>query len=582
MSSVAAPPSTYPSLDSRSSESTVTNEKLTANTNPPLGLVPEWLDEKRAPKLSIFRLLMAHIGAALALFLATTDATIVSTSLPTITSDLAASETQYTWVGVSYMLTQTAFQPLYGKISDLVGRTTVLYGSMAIFAAGSLLCGAAQTITWLIIARAVAGIGGGGIVSSVWVITSEIVEVQSRAKWSQALSVTWACSAVAGPLLGGFFSNTKSLSWRWAFYLNVPVCFVALVVLLISLRNVHLGRPKSASWRALGQKFDFIGLLLFMTGTSSIVVGFSFAADYGWTAPLTLTLIILGIVILICGGFYELRTKREALFPRAIFNNLTTGIILVVTFLHNFAFNAGTFYLALYFQAANGSTPLQAGLLMLPYSLGSSLASMPAAWFIGLWQKKTKDMSGQKWVICTGLILAALGFGLLILLHENSPSALQAVFPLIAGAGLGMLFHAPYQVFTKALKPQEIATGTSAFFLVRFTGATIGLSVAGAIFYGRLQSHLPADYQFTGSSSSIDWHSLHDLEPLELRSQVLHVVSSAIQAVWLVCAPCLGVALAISAFLRIHPMDNHTDDSTSSQTKESPRTEFQSAQAATA
>ncbi|KXN83597.1 hypothetical protein AN958_01162 [Leucoagaricus sp. SymC.cos] len=428
--------------------------------------------------LSTFRLLIAHIGAALALFLATTDATIVSTSLPTIASELHASQNQYTWVGVSYMLTQTALQPLYGRFSDLVGRKNLLYCSLVIFATGSLLCGAAQSIDWLIAARALAGVGGGGIVSAVWVLTAEIVEVQHRAKWSQALSITWSCSAIAGPLIGGIFSGEASsikTNWRWGFYINLPICFVAFVVLALALRGVETLQPTDASWYALAKKFDFVGLILFMTGTSCIVAGFSFANDVGWLAVSTLLLISLGLVVLLCGGVYERFTTRECLFPPTMFTDLTTVTILVITFLHQVTFTSGTFYLALFYQAANGSTPLEAGVKMLPYSLGSSLASMPAAWFIGYWQKKSKDTSGQKWIIATGLLISTIGFGILNLLNEDSPIHAQVIFPLIAGIGLGMLFHAPYQVFSRALNPKELAAGTSAFFLVRFTGATIGL-----------------------------------------------------------------------------------------------------------
>ncbi|KAF9229583.1 MFS general substrate transporter [Gyrodon lividus] len=492
------------------------------------------------------------------LFLATTDSTIVSTSLPTITSDLLASQSQYTWVGVAYMLTQTACQPLYGKLSDLVGRKNVLYTSMLVFALGSLLCGAAKSIMGLILARGLAGVGGGGIVSSVWVITSEIVEPNSRAKWSQALSVTWSCSAVAGPLLGGLFS----------IYLNLPVCMVAFVLLTLSLRDVTLGRTKGASWRAFAQKFDFLGLLLFMAGTGFLVVGFSFAMGNGWTSPSTLSLIISGPLILIFGGYYEAHTKRDALFPPAAFRSLTVVFILVITFFHNLAFNAGTFYLALYFQAVNGSTPLEAGIQMLPYSLGSSLASMPAAWLIGYWQKKTGDTTGQKWVITTGLSISTIGFGLLAILNEHSPHILQAIFPLVAGVGIGLLFHAPYQVFAKALDPSELATGTSAFFLVRFTGATIGLAVAGLVFDGRLSADMPSDYQIQGSSSSINWTSLGSIEPVSLRWEVLSAVSMAIKTIWIVCTPLLCVALLVSLFVKRFP----TEESTDVQEKRSERT----------
>ncbi|KAF8845336.1 MFS general substrate transporter [Paxillus ammoniavirescens] len=573
-----SPPSPSPSLAIPPSVPCSEGSVSTARTIDSVSLVSQH-DAPKSLRLSTPRLLFVHIGAAMTLFLATTDSTIVSTSLPTITSDLSATQSQYTWVGVAYMLTQTACQPLYGKLSDLVGRKNVLYTSMMIFALGSLLCGAAQSIVGLILARGLAGVGGGGIVSSVWVITSEIVEPNSRAKWSQALSITWSCSAVAGPLLGGLFSTGSSamVSWRWAFYLNLPVCVVAFILLVLSLRGVTLGPAKGASWRAFAHKFDFLGLyvynfsvistslwhifrLLFMAGTGFLVVGFSFAMGNGWTAPSTLSLIISAPLILVFGGFYEAHTKRDALFPPAAFRSLTVVFILVITFFHNLAFNAGTFYLALYFQAVNGSTPLEAGIQMLPYSLGSSIASMPAAWLIGYWQKKTRDTTGQKWVITTGLFISTIGFGLLALLNEHSAHILQAIFPLIAGVGIGSLFHAPYQVFANALDPSELATGTSAFFLVRFTGATIGLAVAGLVFDGRLSHDMPSNYQIQGSSSSINWTSLGSIEPVSLRWEVLSAVSTAIKTIWIVCTPLLCVALLVSLFVKRFPIEENMDD----------------------
>lgn len=551
-------PAHLPSSSSCSDDASASSDK--AHTSDCASL--DSRDEiQKPPKHSLSRLLFVHIGAAMTLFLATTDSTIVSTSLPTIVSELGASQSQYTWVGVAYMLTQTAAQPLYGRLSDLVGRKNVLYVSMMIFALGSLLCGAAKSIMSLIIFRGLAGLGGGGIVSSVWVITSEIVEPHKRAKWSQALSITWSCSAVAGPILGGLFSTgfSTTINWRWAFYMNLPVCLFAFLLLSVSLRDVTLGHDKHASWKKFTGKFDFIGLVLFMLGTSFLVIGFSFAMSHGWTSPSTLLLVTLGPVILACGGFYEVHTTREALFPPAAFKSLTVVIILTVTFLHNFAFTAGTFYLALYFQAVNGMTPLQAGVQMLPYSLGSSLASMPAAWFIEFCQKRKHDTVGQKWIIVVGLLISTIGFGLLITLKDAPSHFEQICFPLIAGIGIGFLFHAPYQVFAKALHPSELATGTSAFFLVRFTGATIGLAVAGMVFDRRLSHALPIGYQIQGSSS-INWRLLSLIEPLSLRYEVLGAVALAIQSIWIVCTPLLGLAMVISLFVKcfsVETANNH-------------------------
>ncbi|KAH9980869.1 major facilitator superfamily domain-containing protein [Lactifluus volemus] len=434
-------------------------------------------DLSSSQPLTTVRVLMIHIGAALTLFLATTDATIVSTCLPTIIQTLDGSQAEFTWIGVAYLLSQTACQPLYGRLSDLLGRKSVLFSSIVLFGLGSLLCGAARDLQWLIAARALSGVGGGGIVSSVWVITTEIVEVPKRAKWSQVLSITWSCSALAGPVLGGVFSSSSFLSWRWAFYLNVPICCMGALVLALSLNGIELAASEGASWEDFLHKFDFVGLLLFIGSTSCIIVGLSLASSRGWTAPLTLILITMGPSLLISAGVYELWTTRNALFPRAIFNNVNIIILLIVSFLQNVAFNSGTFYLTLYYQTVNVPiSTLHAGVMLLPYSLGSSLASIPATWLIGAIQRRTHNTVGQKWVISSGLLIATTGFALLCLLGEHTRTIMQSFLPLLGGFGLGMLNHAPYQSLTSALPPKELAAGTGAFFLVRFTGATVGLA----------------------------------------------------------------------------------------------------------
>ncbi|KAF5375143.1 hypothetical protein D9758_000065 [Tetrapyrgos nigripes] len=291
-----------------------------------------------------------------------------------------------------------------------------------------------------------------------------------------------------------------------------------------------------------------------MGGTSCIIVGLDFATERGWQSPLTSILICLGLLILVCGGFYEVHTKRESLFPPTLFSNGTAALVLFITFLHNVAFNAGTFYLALFFQAAGGFTPLESGIRMLPYSLGSSVASIPAAWFIGSCQKRTHDTTGQNLVISAGFLMSAAGFGLLILLDEHSKIVYQIVFPLICGIGLGILLHALYQVFVKAFDPSEIATGTSAFFLVRFTAATAGITIAGAIFDARTGSFPPEVYSFF-PGSSIDYNQLNKILPISLRNEALHVVSRAIQTIWMFCSPLLGLAFFMSLLLKKLPID---------------------------
>ncbi|KAF7306624.1 hypothetical protein MIND_00453800 [Mycena indigotica] len=503
------------------------------------------------PQLSTTHRLVVHIGAALTLFLATTDATIVSTSLPTIALELEMSQADYTWVGIAYMLTQTAFQPLYGRISDLVGRKLVLYTSILVFAIGSLLCGAAQNITMLLAARAISGIGAGGIVGSVWVITAEIVEDQHRAKWSQALSVTWSCSAIAGPVLGGVFSGSHNgLSWRYGCTLSQPAGLFCR--LCGSLLLAPWGYPSTGS----GSVLAVFSPNLRLRRTTSIHDGeqlYRCGVQFGICQWLDCTFDSVAYMSWLLGSCvrWRPRDKNHArLFvPSGYFqqpqNQSTHPVaVLAITFFHNVAFTAGTFFLGLYYQAANGSTPLEAGFKLLPYSLGSSLASMPAAWFATYWRQRTQTSHGSNFVVTAGLLIATLGFGLLNLLDERSTVTAE-LFPLVAGIGLGMLFHAPYQVFTSILERKDLAAATSAFFLVRFTGATVGLAIAGAVFDERALGRIPPGL-LINSGSSIDFARLRMLQPPELEQKVLHIIATSIQTIWAFCAPCLGLSFLLS------------------------------------
>jgi len=333
--------------------------------------------------------------------------------------------------------------------------------------------------------------------------------------------------------------GSSALSWRWAFYLNIPICFVGALVLALSLNGIEFEGLTAASWRDFLRRFDFVGLLLFMGGTSCIIVGFSFASAQGWTATSTITLIVIGTALLISAGVHEVRTTREALFPRAIFNNFNIIILLIVSLLHNVAFNTGTFYLALYYQTVNVSiSKVRAGVLLLPYSLGSSLASIPVAWLLPAIQRRTHSTVGQKWVISVGLLIATTGFILLLLLGQDTRIITQSFLPIVAGLGVGMLFHAPYQALMNALSPKELAAGTGAFFLVRFSGATVGLSIAGAIYESSLSRNLL--HRASLGSSSVSESSEVSID--------ISVIAS--RNVWTMCAPCLGGALLLSLFLR--------------------------------
>ncbi|KAG8997771.1 hypothetical protein FRB90_012434 [Tulasnella sp. 427] len=430
------------------------------------------------------------------------------TGLPTIASELSGPSTLYTWVGVAYILPQTVLQPLWGKMADITGRKSMM---------------------WLVIARGVSGAGAGGVVPMVWIITGEVVPTQDRAKWSDTLTCVWAASALAGPLLGGVFSV----------WINAPVCVLAAALLLIFLRDELPGNDPRP-WKAQLVDLNYLGLGLLVSGTTAILLGFSEASSTGWDKPSTIALLVAGAFVLVGACIQETCTKKTRFIPAGIFAK-TGAILSFGSFFQTFAFTAGTFYLALFFQAVTGASAIQAGFLLLPFSLGSALISLVANLYI----RKKGD---PKHMVILGFGIASLGYGLMILLDQTSCKFMTVSIPLIAGLGMGLLFRSPFAAMEKALPEKDRAPMTACFFLVRFIGTSVGLAAAGAIFDTRVQQTMPAGFTID-TTGSVDWRALVKIADPQLRTQVLAAVSAAVSLIWVLCTPLLSISCLLSFFI---------------------------------
>ncbi|KAG9042972.1 hypothetical protein FS837_010187 [Tulasnella sp. UAMH 9824] len=465
---------------------------------------------------STVQLLLIHFALGLALFLATTDVHLVATSLPTIASELPGPSNLYTWVGVAYILPQTVLQPLWGKMADITGRKSMM---------------------WLVIARGVSGAGAGGVVPMVWIITGEVVPTEDRAKWSDTLTCVWAASALAGPLLGGVFS--ESVSWRWGFWINAPVCVLAALLLLVFLRDELPGNDPRP-WKTQLLDLNYAGLGLLVSGTSAMLVGFSEASSFGWDKPSPIALLVVGACLLVLACVQETYTKKTRFIPPGIFAK-TGAILSFGSFFQTFAFTSATFYLALFFQAVTGASAIQAGFLLLPFSLGSALISLVANLYI----RKKGD---PKHMVILGFGISALGYGLMILLNETSCKFMTVSIPLIAGLGMGLLFRSPFAAMENALPEKDRAPMTACFFLVRFIGTSVGLAAAGAIFDTRVQQTMPIGFTID-TTGSVDWRALVKIADPELRTQVLAAVSAAVSLIWVLCTPLLSISCLLSFFI---------------------------------
>lgn len=382
------------------------------------------------PQRSKIKIALIMFSLAVAVLLVALDITIVTTALPTIAAEFN-SASGYTWVGTAYLIAQSAATPIWGKVSDIFGRKPILLVTNAIFFVGSLLAGVSVNIDMLIAARVIQGIGGGGLITMVNISISDLFSVRDRGAYFGMIGGVWALASSLGPVVGGVF--TQKVSWRWCFYINLPIDGLAFLIILFFL-DIHT--PKTPLRQGL-KAVDWLGSLAMVGGVIMFLLGLEFGGIlHPWTSPTVLCLIVFGVVVIGIFFLIEWRVAPYPLMPLELFSKRSNLAALATCFLHAFVFISGNYFLPLYFQAVLGATPILSGVYLLPQALSLSFLSA----FTGIFIKKTGQYLPMIWF---GMTLMTLGFGLFINFDANSSWAKIIIFQIIAGVGVGPNFQSP-------------------------------------------------------------------------------------------------------------------------------------------
>ncbi|KAI8805799.1 major facilitator superfamily domain-containing protein [Cladochytrium replicatum] len=431
-------------------------------------------------KLSRSEFTFLYIGLVLAVLLAALDQTIVSTAIPTIVTEFKAADL-ISWIGTGYLLTSASFAPIYGKLADTFGRKWVFLATIFVFELGSLICGLATSIEMLIAGRVVSGIGGGGIFSLVFIIISDIVSLQDRGKYQGFVGAVFGLSSVIGPLIGGAFTDS-SATWRWAFYINLPIGGFTILVVLIFLRLPHTDSGESIATKI--QNIDYLGVLILVGAVTSLLLPLQLGGtSWAWDAPQTIVLFVACAVLLAAFLWVESKFSKEPIVPMSVFSSMSVYASLIMPIFTGAAFLATNYYIPLYFQVVQNDNATVSGLKTIPTVAGVVFCSIAS----GIIVSKTGRITP---FFYAGGILLTIGAGLLCVISEFTEYWKIAIILFVVGAGVGLLIQTMLLGAQAVVHPSKIAIATSLSGFSQTIGGAIGIAIFGVIFSNRIYSEL--------------------------------------------------------------------------------------------
>ena len=476
------------------------------------------------------------VGVLLGMLLAALDQTIVATALPTVVADLGGAGHQ-SWVVTSYLLASTIVTAVVGKLGDLFGRKAVFQVAVLFFLAGSVLCGLAGSMTMLVTARAIQGIGGGAIMVTAMAVIGEVIPLRERGRYQGALGAVFGVTTVIGPLLGGFF--TDQLTWRWAFWINVPI---ALIVLAVGAAAI----PSLVS--KVKPTIDYLGILFIGVGASGLTLATSWGGgEYAWTSPVIIGLFVASALALVAFVMVETRVA-EPILPIRLFRSPVFTVCCILGFIVGFAMLGALTFLPTFMQFVDGVSATESGMRTLPMVAGMLLTSIGSGNIV--------SRTGRYKIFpVAGTAIMAVAFLMLSTMDSTTPTWQQSLYLFALGTGIGLCMQVLVLVVQNTSSFADLGVATSGVTFFRTIGSSFGAAIFGSLFANFLASKLGQALVAGGAppEAAESPKALHALPP-ELAAPIVNAYSDALGTVFLCAVPVAVVGFVVALFLKETPL----------------------------